>query len=101
MRFSPSITSDRGPKELDSLAGDYVHAVGIMQSAYRVAVGAVASVVRDWRVRDGLTQKQVAERLDVCLKWVWEIENGRRRPSPEVLARLRECLTGKERGDEG
>jgi transcriptional regulator with XRE-family HTH domain len=48
----------------------------------------ISSIVREARLRSGLTQAQLAERAGVPKSTVGRIESGARRPSTEMVERL-------------
>ena len=55
--------------------------------------GAFAEELRDRRVRDGLTQQELARRAGLSVRAVRDIEQGRvRRPRPHSVRRLTEAL---------
>lgn len=47
------------------------------------------------RLRAGLKQYELAARLGIPASALSEIENGRRQPSPELLARMLEIIEGE------
>ena len=44
--------------------------------------------IKKARIKKGLTQKEIAEKLDVTITHISYIENNRRKPSGEFLTRL-------------
>lgn len=58
-----------------------------------------AALIREARARLGLTQEKFAARLGVTLPTINRWENGRTKPSPLALLKLRELISNM--GDEG
>ncbi len=48
--------------------------------------------LRQWRVRCGLTQKELAERVDVPVDYVQRVEQGRRGCNPSVAQKMADAL---------
>ncbi len=60
---------------------------------------AAATLVRELRERTGLTQEKFAAKLGVTFPTINRWENGRSRPSPLALRRIKELLHSM--GDDG
>ena len=58
-----------------------------------------AELVREIRIRLGLTQEKLAAKLGVTLPTINRWENGRAKPSPLAIQSLRSLVS--EMGDEG
>lgn len=54
----------------------------------------IAALIREIRGRLGLTQEKFAAKLGVTLPTINRWENGRTRPSPLAMQRLRELVAG-------
>ena len=50
------------------------------------AIDVLGGVIRETRLRLGLTQSQVAERADVEVRTIMHIENGKTNPTWEIVA---------------
>ena len=57
-------------------------------------------LIRKRRLEKHLTQKQLAEMSDITQPYLYEIENGRKSPSIDVLAKICEVLEIKLFPDE-
>lgn len=49
-------------------------------------------IVRRWRLARNETQKEIADRLGICLACVWRWEEGRNRPSRLTMRRIAEIF---------
>lgn len=56
------------------------------------AIDVLGSVIRETRLRLGLTQSQVAERADVEVRTIMHIENGKTNPTWEIVFPLIRAL---------
>ncbi len=52
----------------------------------------VGARLREWRLRRGLTQEQLAERAGLSYKFIGEIERGTGNPTVDTLGRLAAAL---------
>lgn len=52
----------------------------------------LSNTIRDARMKKGLTQEELAERLDITIGHLQHMEGGRRKPSVQILFRLMEEL---------
>ena len=55
--------------------------------------------LRVWREKQGLTLQQAADKLGTSRQVWWGWEHGRRRPSAEFMARVRELTQGAVTAD--
>ena len=55
-------------------------------------------VLKTYRKEKGLTQKQLSERVDVVSSFICSLENGKKRPSFDMVLRLAAAL-GVRAGD--
>lgn len=53
---------------------------------------AISENVRDARIRAGMTQEQLAERVGVSHVWIGKIENGYRVPNAILAVKIAEAL---------
>ena len=54
----------------------------------RKKLGAVGSVIREFRQQVGLSQDDLADRMDMSTPYISMLENGKRYPSIEMLIRI-------------
>jgi transcriptional regulator with XRE-family HTH domain len=59
------------------------------QKMFRLQIGAV---LQKHRLRQGLTQVEVAERADLSLKYIGEIERGEANVSVDIVARIADAV---------
>jgi transcriptional regulator with XRE-family HTH domain len=60
-----------------------------LASLFRIQIGVV---VQKQRLRQGLTQVQVAERADLSLKHIGEVERGAANVSVDIVARIADAI---------
>ena len=48
--------------------------------------------LRKYRIKSGLSQKEVASRADITIQFYNYVENGHRQPSPPVAQRIASAL---------
>lgn len=53
------------------------------------------NTLKDWRIRKGLTQQQLAQRLNVHVQYLSKIERGARRPGMQLALALRDLSEGE------
>lgn len=90
------ITSDRGPDDLSSLEGDFVHSIGLALAAFKFSTRAFLATVAAWREREGLTEKEAAERLGLSRTYFTDLRLTGNEPSVETMMRFRVILCGNQ-----
>ncbi|MDQ2787376.1 MAG: helix-turn-helix domain-containing protein [Chloroflexota bacterium] len=54
--------------------------------------GTFGALLKQYRVRTGLTQEELAKRAELSVRGLLYLEHGTRRPYPDILRRLEEAL---------
>jgi hypothetical protein len=89
------ITSDRGPKDLSDMEGDFVHAVGLLIGSRRFAYSAFGLAVKAWQKRVGISNAEASRRLGIDDSYMIKLIHGKKFPSDELLCRLRTIICGE------
>ena len=91
-RCGQSLAATRKPEPVFVKSASTVPVLGSSRGHAKFAAGVVAATIRSLRVRNGLSQRQLAGRMSVPRTYISKIENEKATPTLASLERLARAL---------